>query len=375
VPRFDRYLLSQYVAVFGVSALILILVYWVNQAVRLFDQLIANGESASVFFEFTALSLPTVMQIVLPIASFVASLFVTNRLINESELVVVQATGYSPYRLARPVALFGILVMLMMGILMHWLSPAANRALATRSVEVSQNISARLLTEGRFVSPSPGITFYIREITSDGRLLDIFLSDNRAADQSMIYTAGSAYLVRGSADSTNLIMLDGLVQYFDTDNRSLFTTRFREFAYDLKGLLPDSTTPQRSAVQLSTLELLSAEEGLSAETGQTSAFLMAEAHNRNVQALMAFVGAMLGFSSLLTVRFSRFGAWPQIGHALIFVVLIKLAETTSGQLARQTLGYWPAAYLPIFFGAAVIVVQLMRLAHPNWFQLRRSVSA
>ena len=371
MPRFDRYLLSQYVAVFGISSLILILVYWINQAVRLFDQLIANGESAGVFFEFTALSLPAVMQIVLPLAAFVASLFVTNRLINESELVVVQATGYSPFRLARPIALFGLLVMLMMAVLMHWLVPASSRGLATRSAEISQNISARLLTEGRFVSPAPGITFYIREITPDGELLDIFLSDSRAEDQNTIYTAGRAFLVRGEDETTNLVMLNGMVQYLSEEDRSLFTTRFREFAYDLAGLLPTEATNARTASQVPTLDLLFPTAALIDETGQSRAVLIAEAHNRNVQALMAFIAALLGFSSLLTVRYSRFGVWPQIGNAIGFVVLIKLAETTGGQLARQNHVLWPAAYFPIGLGSLIISFQLVRLTYPNWFRRRR----
>ena len=39
MSRFDRYLLSQLVALFGFFALILVSVYWVNRAVGLFDRL------------------------------------------------------------------------------------------------------------------------------------------------------------------------------------------------------------------------------------------------------------------------------------------------------------------------------------------------
>ena len=83
---------------FGFFALVLVLVYWVNRAVVLFDQLIANGQSAAVFLEFTALSLPNVIRIVLPIAAFAGTVYATNRLMSESELVVVQATGFSVRR-------------------------------------------------------------------------------------------------------------------------------------------------------------------------------------------------------------------------------------------------------------------------------------
>ena len=111
--RFDRYILAQLLMLFGFFALVLVLVYWVNRAVILFDQLIANGQSATVFLEFSALSLPNVIRVVLPVAAFAGSVYVTNRLMSESELVVVQATGFSPWRLMRPVLMFGAIVFLM----------------------------------------------------------------------------------------------------------------------------------------------------------------------------------------------------------------------------------------------------------------------
>ena len=64
-------MLSQLLMLFGFFALILVSVYWVNRAVLLFDQLIADGQSAWVFLEFTALTLPNVIRLVLPMAAFV----------------------------------------------------------------------------------------------------------------------------------------------------------------------------------------------------------------------------------------------------------------------------------------------------------------
>ena len=101
MSKFDRYMLSQLMMLFGFFALVLVSVYWINRAVSLFDQLISDGQSAWVFLEFTALTLPNVIRLVLPVAAFVASVYVTNRLASESELVVMMATGFSPFRAAR----------------------------------------------------------------------------------------------------------------------------------------------------------------------------------------------------------------------------------------------------------------------------------
>ena len=73
MARFDRYMLSQLLVLFGFFSLILVLIYWINRAVRLFDRLIADGQSAWVFLELTSLSLPGIIRIVLPLSAFVAA--------------------------------------------------------------------------------------------------------------------------------------------------------------------------------------------------------------------------------------------------------------------------------------------------------------
>ena len=109
MSRYDRYVLSQYLLFFGFFALVLVAVFWINRAVVLFDRLIGGGQSAMVFLEFTALTLPNLIRMVLPMAAFAASVYVTNRLSSESELTVMQATGSSPWRLARPALVFGLI--------------------------------------------------------------------------------------------------------------------------------------------------------------------------------------------------------------------------------------------------------------------------
>ena len=125
-------MLSQLIMLCGFFGLVLVLVYSINRAVLLFDQLIADGQSAGVFIEFTALTLPAVIRLALPLAAFAAAIYVTNRMTNDSELVVVQATGYSLFRIARPVLYFGLIVALLMSLLMHFLVPRSTAQLALR---------------------------------------------------------------------------------------------------------------------------------------------------------------------------------------------------------------------------------------------------
>src|SRR5699024_1282585 len=136
LSRYDRYVLSSLLLFSGFFALILVAVFWINRAVVLFDRLIGDGQSLLVFLEFSALALPNLIRMILPMAVFAAAVYVTNRMQGDSEITVMQATGTSPWRLARPPLAFGLLAALMMSVLTHLLLPASISQLSAREAEV-----------------------------------------------------------------------------------------------------------------------------------------------------------------------------------------------------------------------------------------------
>ena len=151
------------------------------------------------------------IRLVLPVSAFAATVFVANRLMGDSELVVMQATGFSSFRLARPVLYFGLFVVVMMSLLTHVLVPASRTALTERSTEIQENITSRFLRDGQFLHPAEGVTLYIRHISENGELRDLFLSDDRSPGKTVTYTARRALLARGDT-GPKLLMFDGMTQ-------------------------------------------------------------------------------------------------------------------------------------------------------------------
>lgn len=356
-------MLSQLMVLFGFFALVLVAVYWVNRAVVLFDRLIADGHSAGVFLEFTALSLPGVIALVLPMAAFAAAVYVTNRLMGESELTVVQATGYSPWRLARPVAVFGVIVALMMSALTHFLVPASTAQLKEREVEISGSVSARLLREGTFLHPGPGVTFFIREITREGELRDVYLSDRRQPDREVTYTAERAYVVQAE-DGPRLVMVSGLAQTLRPETRRLSTTVFRDFTYDISTLIVQNQNLNLRPRHLSTWDMMTRPNAMAEQTNVSRARINEELHGRFQQALLALVAALIGFSTLMTASFSRFGVGRQIVVAIFLLVVVKLVESAVTDPARDTAALWPLVYLPSLVGIVLALGMLHLAARP-----------
>ncbi|MFN7224120.1 MAG: LPS export ABC transporter permease LptF [Paracoccaceae bacterium] len=365
MPRFDRYLLSQLLALFGFFSLLLVSVYWVNRAVGLFDQLIGDGQSALVFVEFSLLTLPNVIRLVLPISTFAAAVYVANRLVGDSELVVMQATGFSSFRLARPVFYFGLIVMLMASVLTHVLVPASRAALADRSAEIADNVTARFLREGQFMHPSDGLALYIREITVNGELRDVFLSDDRTPGTTTTYTARRALLAR-SDQGPKLLMFDGMTQELHHQTRRLAVTRFADVTYDLAGMIGASNRSGRSVEEVSTLDLLRADPAVMAEVRSTRANLLQEAHSRIAQPFLGLAAALIGFGALLLGAFSRFGLWRQIGVAVVLLILVQMINTQGTALAGRSEQAWPAVYAAPIIGFCIGVFLLWLSQRPRW---------
>ena len=371
VRKFDRYILSQLMVMFGFFALVLVSVYWVNNTVKVFDRLISDGHSAAVVLEFTVLTLPNVVRSVLPIAAFGAAVYVTNRLASESELTVMQATGFSPWRLAWPVLVFGVITATMMSLMTHTLVPVSLQQLRDRETDIAKDLYARLLRPGTFLHPAKGITLYIRDISDDGRLSDIFVSDQRNPEVSNIYTAKTAYLMRDTL-GTKLAMVNGLVQVLSTENQLLSTTSFDDLSYDISALIKTRTDKTRNIKQIPTGELLRWPDQIAEQTNVSLGRVLQEVHGRFQQPLLCLVAALIGFATLLTAGFSRFGIGRQIVFAIALLVVIKLTESVMIDPVRANPNLWPLIYAPTLVGFLLTLGCLSYVAHPPFRRVAKA---
>ena len=363
LSRYDRYVLSQYLLLFGFFALILVAVFWINGAVVLFEALIGDGQSALVFLEFTALSLPNLVRMVLPIATFGAAVWVTNKLMSESEMTVMQATGFSPWRMARPAFVFGCIAALMMTALTHFLLPASINQLAIREADVARNATARLLTEGSFLHPAPGVAFFIGKVDNDGTLHEVFLSDRRDPGASIVYTGARAYLVRDE-ERAHLIMVDGIAQRRIFETNTLSTTAFDDFSYEITSVLAKDQTARRHIRAIPSTELLWHKSDVVEKDKVTLGQITEELHLRFARAMICIAISLVGFATLLVGGFSRFGAWRQGLAAFVLLIVLEGMRGVVSEPVLEDPDLWPLIYVPTLLGFAAAALFLQIAARP-----------
>jgi len=373
VSRFDRYLFTQYFLMFGFFSLILLFIYWINKAIALFDNLISDGQTFLVFLEFSILTIPPITPIVAPLAAFAAAIFVTNRLKNDSELTIMQATGFSPLRLSRSIFLFGLVVTIILLIISHYLIPKSNNILLKRQNEVASSLNAKLLKVGSFIHPQNGVTFYIGGISTSGVIEDVFVLDERNKDREIIVTSKSGYLITNN-NSPILVLKNGIVQNYDLKSKNLSTIHFQDLSYDLTSWsVKERMSKSKLLLTYSSFDLFKDPELVSILTDSSPISVLEELHSRILTPLLALIAALIGFSALMIGDYSRFGASKQISVGILILILIKLSESYGNELMLKSQGNWLALYLPVLIG--ILIFSFMMLLASNQKLLGRSSRA
>ena len=348
---FDRYFLNQLCVSFGFFSLIFVSVFWVNGIVLLFEELIGQGHSLSVFFEFCVLTLAKAAAIVFPVSAFAAAVYVTNRLNNESEMTILRATGMSVWRLSRPVVLFGCLVMLLTMGLNHILTPMSERYYKVKENLLSADLAAKLLKEGQFIHPESNVTIFIEEISESGELKRMFLSDRRQDTRLRSYSAETAYLLKQD-ENTRLVMVNGLMQSLDTETKRLSVTEFEDLTYDLGDLfqsIEDVRFSERETPSLELIPLLFS----SVLPASSKTAVATEVNRRTQKALIALFAALIGFSCLMSASFSRVGNSRVILIAIFVLIASEVIDSMISDRPKVTQFDQYLIYSPSLFLLAI----------------------
>ena len=364
MTRYDRYILLMCLSFFGFFALVLVSVYWINQGVDLFGQLISDGQTILAFLELTTLALPPIIMMVLPVAGFVATLYVFNRLITDSELVILQTAGISPLRLLRPVFYFGAIMAFLVAGLSNGLAPQAEAQFRDRSNILGNDLVAQLLRAGVFQSPISGITIYISDISPEGELQGLFVHDRRSETREVTYRADRGYLLR-DAENARMILLSGRSISLDRVTNRLSNLSFERLNYDITQAQSPTASGSNEEPEneraMSTPALIAADQDLANRAGIPLDRIKWQLHYRFAQAMFAFFVPLIAASCLMLRNFSRLGLWAQIMLAVGLVIPLQMSKNLLSAQVINAPHLAPLAYVQpllcaVVFGAVLLAV-------------------
>ncbi|MEX0759431.1 MAG: LPS export ABC transporter permease LptF [Tistlia sp.] len=351
----DRYIFGQLGWTTIAVTIALTFAIWLTQSLRLFDYIVNRGLPADKFLLFAALLMPSFLGVVVPIAAFVAVLFVYNKMVGDRELVVLRAAGLSQGQLARAaVFLCGICVIVGYGMTIY-LQPASFRAFKDLQFELRNDLSTVLVQDGVFNEIEDGLTVYVRERLDNGELLGILVHDQRESGQPVTIMAKRGALVK-APEGTMVVMGEGNRQEFDATKGRLSMLEFDRYSVELGSMTGADQIPWRwrEPPERYLGELLGPPEV--EEDTRYRPQLMAEFHQRMVVPLYTIAFVAIGLAAMLGGEFDRRGRPRRLAAAVIAVGGLEGLQLTLQDFAERTPEIAGLIYLP------PVVVTLIALA-------------
>ena len=358
----DKYVIKQCFKSFLFFTIVLSLVAWINAAIELVESLARDGHSVATVVDLIALSIPKILVRVFPISAFAATVFTMIRLSNESELTVMLAAGLRPRQIAKPYFIFGLITTLFALSMSIYLAPLAEKVLSEKKYELSQAYTSKFLKVGKFQHPSLGVTLFIRDISTNGELFDVFISDRRDDVFTYDYSASKAYLL-ALENKAVFVLTNGVIQIHNTDQKLLSLTNFDELTYDLSEAFAKNKEPQIRLGELPTYLLWSDPIAAMNAADKTLAQVLENFHSRIQRALLCLVATLIGFATLYAADFSRYGRSRFVALAIFLLANVKIVESAVIAITRSNSSSWPLVYLPTLIGLSIVVIMIMFSEH------------
>ena len=358
MTKAQLYILRQVAIATLFIAVTLTAIIWLTQSTRFIKLILNRGLTLDVFLELTLLLVPSFMLVTLPIALFLATVFVLTKMLNDRELVVMRSAGMSDLGLAAPIVTLGVAGAMVCYFISLYLMPVSFRQFRDLQDNVRNNFSVRLIQEGTFNNFGGNLTIYVRERAGD-EVRGMLVQDNRDKEKSVTMNAERGTVI--FADSgPRALMGRGNRQERDRRTGKISTLYFERYSFDFalgKRQKRANIKPNERFLG----DLL--DPGNDRNDRRNRSKLIAEGHNRLIAPLFALTLPVLALVIMLAGQFNKRGQ----------AVRIVLVLTTAGLCEGAAIGLSNAAakqnlLIPLSYANAILPIAggMVLLLRTDW---------
>ena len=316
----DRYMLKRVTWPLGAGILIGTAAQLLERLIGLLDLFANRGGPLTMILKMLANLMPQYLTITIPAAFFVALLYATLRMSNDSELDVIRGSGISLYRLAAPVMAMAVILTVASAIILGFLQPYthyAYRGLVYLVTETSWNSA---IERGTFFSGFGGKTILIGDIADSGRALSkIFIQETDSEGNNVVLTAQTGELTTDPETfSLALILHDGIRVDSRPDGTRSQASTFEQAKLPLDVVAPEPLRPRGNRhSEMSFSELIGAY--LHPPSGLPSNEISSELNYRIAQALSTLFLPLIAIPLGLTSRRQPTSIRIVVGIAILII--------------------------------------------------------
>ena len=363
----NEYILRTTLGAFLIVLISLTAVIWVTQALRDIDIMTSQGQTILVFVGITGLIIPLLVLVIAPIALLIAVAHVLNKLSNDSEIIVMNAAGMSPWVLFRAFVAAALVVSLLVGAISAYFAPKGLRMLRDWLTEVRANVVSSIVQPGRFTPIESGVTIHIRERRPNGQLAGILLDDRRNPNERITVLSENGELLDNES-GTYLVLLKGIVQRQETGQRDPAMVVFDRYAFDLSQFAEGTQSAKYSIRERYLWQLLFPDPKDQFYIEQPGQF-RAELHDRLMAPLYPLAFVVIAYAYLGAPRTTRQSRTLSMLGAVGGVALLRLIGFASTVFGATIPGMLALQYLALVaaVGAGLYVIRRGLIIEPPVF--------
>lgn len=315
----NRYLFTKICMACGIVSISLIFVVWLTQSLRLIDFWLNRGVPFETFLKLVLFVLPDLVVIVLPIALLIGLIFVFSRLLNDQELIVMRASGFSDRQLAKPALWVALGVFSILYCVNLYILPASFKEFRSLETQLRSTIRASMIVPGEF-NNFRGITVFVRERSAQGELKGILIHDARDIQRPFTLMAQRGQVLE-SPEGAVLVLKKGIRQETENEKNRQSLMQFDEYMVRISG---ESIKTQDRILKPYEMSLSQLFFPTAKETGYNPLKLQAEAHQRLLMPFLSFVFTIIVTLIFLRGDFNRRGRSKRILHIMGSCFLIEM---------------------------------------------------
>jgi lipopolysaccharide export system permease protein len=342
----DKYIFRTTLGSFALVLISLTGVIWITQALRDIDLMTSQGQTILTFLGVTSLVIPSLLSIIAPIALMIAVSHTLNKLATDSEIIVINAAGMSPFRLFRPFLYATCVVAAMVTFLSAYMAPDGLRRIKQWNADITADVLTNILQPGRFAQLEQNLTIRIRERKPGGLLGGVFVDDRRDPKERVSIYADHGTVLKNDSGSF-LILEDGNLERLEADKTDPAMVAFGRYAFDMSKFSNHDQNVALGIRERYFWELLSPDED-DAIYKQLPGQFRAELHDRFMSPIYPFAFAALTFAFLGTPRTTRQSRNFSIGGSILAVFGVRMIGFACTVMAVKSAWAPLVQYLTLF---------------------------
>ncbi|MBI4061485.1 MAG: LptF/LptG family permease [Elusimicrobia bacterium] len=229
MPILPRYVLRQFLPIFGACAALFLGVLMMNQFLRLFSLAMMKGIPAWWILTCFARLLPSIAALAVPMSFLVAAMVVLGQLSDSGEVMALRASGFSYGEISRPLLWTSVALSVLLLFVNHKIGPEGFHSFKKRTTEAAQKVARVELRSRSFTQFGPWRLYARDADAKTGDLEGVYLV-KPGETQGMRINAEKGRLSTDPGRGITLELLDGQLQLPSREPERFTSGRFERYS-------------------------------------------------------------------------------------------------------------------------------------------------